>query len=189
MPPPAVYDCPSNDPVHGHAYGVELLARRALAKRVGGWVSYTLSRSTREAHIAGATVTVPSEGDRTHVLNAVATVDLGRRWRLGSRFVFFSGAPYSKREGSVPVPPFNQERFDPFFRVDARLEKRWPLGREGSVAFVAEVQNLSLQKQQFGTACKGDGRIVNGVYTETNQCGPGDFGPLTIPSVGVEAFF
>lgn len=135
-PPPLQYDCPSNDPVHGRAYGLELLARRPLSKRLSGWISYTLSRSTREAHLQGQTVTVASEGDRTHVLNAIAAYDLGRRWKLGGRFVFFTGSPYSKLEGSIPVPPFNSLRFDPFYRVDARLEKRWALGKTGSIAFV-----------------------------------------------------
>jgi hypothetical protein len=190
-PPPPTIDCPSNDPVHAHAYGVELLARRSLTKRVTGWVSYTLSRSTREAHINNDVVTVPSEGDHTHVLNVVGAYDLGRRWRAGGRFVYFSGAPYSPTSGSIPVPPYNSLRYDPFFRVDVRVEKRWSFLKDGSIAFVAEVQNITLSKQEFGSDCQGIGMAdpKTGLYTETNKCKPGRLGPLTIPSVGVEAFF
>lgn len=47
---PPTYHCPADQPVRGHAYGVELLARRALSRRLAGWISYTLSRSTRQAH-------------------------------------------------------------------------------------------------------------------------------------------
>ena len=49
-PPNGPYQCPADQPVHGQAYGLELLVRRPLSKRLTGWLSYTLSRATREAH-------------------------------------------------------------------------------------------------------------------------------------------
>ena len=102
---------------------------------------------------------MPSEFDRTHVLNAILSYDLGRRWRAGSRFVFFTGQPYSKLDGSLPVPPYNDQRFPPFYRVDVRLEKRWPLGQDGAIAFVFEGQNVTLSKQGYAGAidCNSDG--------------------------------
>ncbi|HVJ93036.1 MAG TPA: TonB-dependent receptor [Labilithrix sp.] len=188
--PPAPYVCPSNAPVHGRAYGVELLVRRALSKRLGGWISYTFSRSMREAHFitrngAEAVATVPSEGDRTHVLNAILTYDLGRRWRAGGRFLFFTGSPYSKHDGRIPLPPYNDQRYDPFFRVDVRLEKRWPVGRDGSIAFVVEGQNVTLSRQAYGIECATEASPQQ----TTTRCTPALVGPITIPSVGVEAFF
>ncbi|HET7540903.1 MAG TPA: TonB-dependent receptor, partial [Polyangiaceae bacterium] len=55
-PPPgmvaAPYVCPNNQPVSGQAFGLELLLRAPLSNRLSGWLSYTLSRSTREAHFA-----------------------------------------------------------------------------------------------------------------------------------------
>ena len=191
-PPPPPYVCPDEKPVHGRSYGVELLLRRPLSKRVSGWLSYTLSRSTRETHFATATgrdavATVPSEGDRTHVLNAVLAYDLGRRWRAGGRFLFFTGQPYSKLEGSVPIPPYNDQRFPPFFRVDVRLEKRWPLGTNGAIAFVLEGQNVTLSKQGFPDAIDCDTHGTPEGTTTT--CTRGMVGPITIPSLGVEVFF
>jgi hypothetical protein len=191
-PPPVPWSCPSNDPVHGIAYGVEVLVRRSLSKRLGGWLSYTLSRSTREEHFitpsgGDATATVDSDYDRTHMLNAVLTYDLGRRWRAGGRFVFFTGTPYSNMAGNVPVPPYNAQRDPPFYRVDVRLEKRWRLGPDGFIAFIAEVQNATLSKEvtPFGLDCKG----TMGPQGGTSQCTHSSVGPITLPSVGVEASF
>ena len=184
------YQCPNNQPVSGRAYGLELLVRRPLAKRLSGWLSYTLSRSTREAHFltpAGgdAVATVASEGDHTHVLNAVVAYELGRRWRAGGRFVYFTGSPYSRTDGTVPVPPYNGLRYPPFYRVDVRVEKRWSLGRSGSIAFVVEGQNVTLSKEWAGTC-----RIMGSPQmTSTADCTPDTIGPITLPSVGVEAFF
>lgn len=182
------YVCPNNAPTRGRAYGLELLLRRSFSQRLSGWLSYTLSRSTRRARFltpegGEEAATVASEFDRTHVLNAVLSYDLGRRWRLGGRLLFYTGAPYSQLEGSVQVPPYHAYRFPAFYRVDFRLEKRWRLGDTGSIAFVLEGQNVTLSKEvsSLGLDCEGD--------DQRTVCTPSEIGPLTIPSVGVEAFF
>jgi hypothetical protein len=192
-PPPFPYACPDNQPVHGVAYGVEVLLRRPFSKRLSGWLSYTLSRSTQDEHFITATgddvqTTVASDYDRTHVLNAILAYDLGRRWRAGGRFVFMSGAPYSNLAGNVPVPPYNGYRDPPFYRVDVRLEKRWPLGKDGYIAFIAEGQNVTLSKEvtPFGLSCMGTMTPQGG---GTTQCSHSAIGPITIPSVGAEASF
>jgi hypothetical protein len=184
------YLCPNNEPVRGQAYGLELLVRRPFTERLTGWLSYTLSRSTRRAHFITPAETddvsnVPSEFDRTHVLNAVLSYDLGRRWRVGSRLLFQTGTPYSKLEGSLAVPPYNAFRNPAFYRLDVRLEKRWRLGRDGSIAFVLEGQNVTLRKEtsSLGLDCEANGS------TDPEVCKQTTIGPLTIPSVGVEAFF
>jgi hypothetical protein len=183
------YVCPSNKPVRGQAYGLEVLLRRPFTKRLGGWLSYTLSRSTKRARFLTPAGTedlanVPSEFDRTHVLNAILGYDLGRRWRVGGRLLFQTGTPYSKLEGSLAVPPYNAYRTQDFYRVDVRLEKRWRLGRDGAIAFVLEGQNVTLSKEisSLGIECEG-------MPGQAETCKQSTFGPLTIPSVGVEAFF
>jgi hypothetical protein len=193
-PPPGPWTCPSNDPVHGMAYGVEILLRRSLSKRLSGWLSYTLSRSTRDQHFitpsgGDAVATVVSDYDRTHMLNAILAYDLGRRWRAGGRFVFFTGTPYSNMDGNVPVPPYNDQRTSPFYRVDLRLEKRWPFAKDGYIAFIAEVQNVTLSKEEtsYGLDCTSN--QVNPNSSITTKCTPSTLGPITLPSLGVEASF
>ena len=109
--------------VRGQTYGIEILLRRPLTKRLTGWVAYTLSRSTRVAPappevrqlgLSDQTQTVLSEFDRTHVLNVVAAYDLGLNWRIGGRFLYYTGRPYSNRFNDVPVPPYNSERLPAF---------------------------------------------------------------------------
>jgi hypothetical protein len=155
-------------------------------------LSYTLSRSVRDARFltldgSERVATVPSEFDRTHVLNAVVAYDLGRRWRAGTRAVLYSGVPYSRLTGSVPAPPYNTLRDPPFFRLDLRLEKRWRLGESGSFAFVFEVLNATLSKEPNTLGMDFDGNI--GPEGSTTRCERGTVGPITIPSIGVEAVF
>ncbi len=186
------YYCPANSPVDGHAYGFELSIRRPLTESVSGLLSYTLSRSVRETHFlrldgTTATETVPNDFDRTHLLNAVLAFDLGRNWRAGTRFVFYTGTPYSELVGNLPAPPYNSRRHPSFYRVDVRLEKRWRFGEGRSIAFVLEGQNVTLSKEANSLAmdCRGD--MTPDGYT--TQCEYGEVGPITLPSIGVEAFF
>jgi TonB family protein len=163
----------------GRAVGLEALVRRSLTKRVTGWVSYTLSRAERDAFYLGRWIRRLSEFDRTHVVNFVFVADLGARWRAGARLVAYSGLPYSTTTGGVGAP---DARAPPFFRIDARLEKRWrALG--GDVAFVVEWLNVLLAKESISTPCAV---VVTG-DTVSSHCAPDAIGPITFPSVGLEA--
>jgi len=148
----------------GRAYGVELFLRRRLTERLGGFFTYTLSRSERT--VAGATF--PSGFDRTHVMNAAASYNLGRGWTAGGRFVFYSGTPVQQTTRTVVVRSDRVEREPPFFRLDVRGEKRWTLSETAWIALVFEVMNATLSKESFG------GEKV---------------GPIVIPSIGAEMGF
>jgi hypothetical protein len=152
----------------GTAYGLELYLKRKLTSRVGGFVSYTLSRSTRTAN--GQTFI--ASFDRTHVLNAALAFDLGRNWRAGARVTFYTGLP----KAPDPTDP-SSTRLSPFFRLDLRLEKRWQLDRKRWISAVAEWMNATLSKESIGTSCTLSG------------CQETRIGPVTIPSLGIEGGF
>jgi hypothetical protein len=151
----------------GSAIGAELYLHRKLTRRVGGFLSYTLSRSSRSV----GREHFPSGFDRTHVANAVVAFDLGRNWRAGTRLVFYTGVPSQAPANNGLIPPSriaNPPRDPVFYRVDLRLEKRWVYSSKRWLSFVAEVMNATLHKE-----------VLLG---ET-------IGPVTIPSVGIEAGF
>lgn len=156
--------------VTGHTYGAELFLQRDLTRRLGGFLSYTLSRSTR----ATARLEGPSSVDRTHVLNVAAAYRLGDSWRAGGRLVLYSGLPAEVAYARVARTP---PRGPAFHRLDVRLEKRWPLGEAGFWALVAEVQNTTLRPETLEVSCYAYG------------CESESIGPVTVPSLGVEARF
>ena len=161
----AGFDNPFEQRSRGASYGFELFIHRRLSKRLGGYLSYTLSRSTRTID----RYTFPSSFDRTHVASGALAYDLGRRWRAGSRLVFYTGVPKSPAADNVIVTPESHPDRQPvFYRVDVRLEKRWQLTPKAWLSFVFEVMNVTLSKETVGT------RTI---------------GPVTIPSVGLEAGF
>jgi hypothetical protein len=165
----------------GRAVGLEVLVRRPLTKRFTGWLSYTLSRTERDSYYGGRWIRRLSEFDRPHVVNLVLAADLGKRWRAGARVVGYSGLPYSSVSAGVGPP---DSRGDPFVRLDLRIEKRWnALG--GTMAVVLEWLNALLNKEAVGTTCTGTVTPTTGAFT--TECKPNAIGPITFPSIGVEA--
>ena len=153
---------------NGQAYGLELFLKRRLTSRIGGFLSYTLSRSVRSY---GGSKFVAAF-DRTHVLNAAIAYNLGRNWRAGTRVTFYTGLP----KAPDPTDP-SSTRLPPFFKLDLRVEKRWQLGPRAHFSFVAEWMNATLSKEAVSTTC-----TLRGCETQT-------IGPITIPSIGIEGGF
>ncbi|MDB5213051.1 MAG: tonB family protein [Myxococcaceae bacterium] len=151
----------------GSAVGAEVYIKRKLTRRFGGYVSYTLSRSTRSVgneHFLSAF-------DRTHVANIAAAFDLGKLWRAGTRFTIYTGTPVVPPGGNGLIPPprsLSPDRDPLFYRLDLRLEKRWNLTKTVWVSFVAEILNATLHTEVL------QGQTI---------------GPVTIPSLGLEGAF
>jgi TonB family protein len=152
------------------AVGLELMLSRPLSKRVGGFVSYTLSRST----VSLGRTSSPSGFDRTHVLQGGLSFEVVSRIRLGARSVFYTGIPELNLEGS---PHFDgARRGKSFFRLDLRAEKRFLIGQRGYLDVVAEILNATSTREVVRLDC---GEV----------CRERTAGPVILPSVGIEAGF
>ncbi len=133
----------------GNVWGLELLVRQEVTKRMYGWLAYTLSRSTES--VAAGQPYVPSAFDETHILTLVASYKFDYDIQVGLRFRYATGTPstpitgatfdadilgynpVSGTAGSTRQPPFNQ--------LDIRIEKFWTFPLWAFSAFV-DVQNV-----------------------------------------------
>ena len=193
--------------VSGRTFGLELLLRRSLTRKLTGWVSYTLSRTTRETRLSAYDLQglldgtiegrrqksvsfqeVAGDFDRTHVLNVIGAYDLGSGWRAGARFYYYTGRPYSRRVFGYTIPPFNERRYPDFYRIDGRVEKAWRIGEKGRVSFVIEWLNMTLRKEATSVNCGGNARSFQEAL-QADDCTFDEIGPVTIPSIGVEGSF
>jgi hypothetical protein len=112
--------------------------------------------------------------DRPHVLQFALTYDFGRGVRAGFRSMLYSGVPALLLEGS---PHFTTERRgSPYFRLDARVEKRWQLGQNSWWALNGEILNATSTREVVRIDC---GTV----------CVERFAGPVILPSVGIEAGF
>jgi TonB family protein len=155
----------------GYSRGLELGLRRSLSQRLGGYLSYTLSTSRRSVGRAEG----PALFDRSHVLSGALAYRWGSGWHTGLRGSFYSGVPADVAYLRAAQDP---PRTSPYYRLDTRVEKRWALGDGRAYwALVLEVLNTTLQKEALNMSCSA--------YV----CREEKVGPLTIPSLGLEAFF
>ena len=132
----------------GRSYGLEMLLKYDH-KPWSGWVSYTLSRSTRTelAHPEH-----PFQFDQTHNINVVGQIELKRNLKVSGRVRYVTGnaqTPVASAtfdaDNDVYIPHqgnFYSARLSPFFQLDARLDKKWIYDRYIISGYI-DIQNLT----------------------------------------------
>ena len=134
----------------GRTRGVQVLVRKQVGKRFFGWVTYTLSKSER-ANAPGAAY-YPYAFDQTHVLAALASLDLGAGFEVGARVRYTTGYPrtpvtsayFDARTGTYQ--PFfgaiDSIRIPDFFQLDVRASKKFRLPAAELEVYL-DVQNVT----------------------------------------------
>jgi len=134
----------------GRTYGAEFLLRYKSDGRFFGWLAYTLSRSERRDS--------PEQSyelfdyDQTHILTALGSYELGRGWRLGARFRYITGSPYTPYIGGVvdydagayaPIEALaqNSSRLPARHQLDLRVDKTWTFA-DWRLSTYLDVQNV-----------------------------------------------
>jgi hypothetical protein len=150
------------------AYGVEVLARRPLTRRLHGWLSYTLSQSLR-AYGGGAIG--PGDWDQRHVLNLVLGYQLGR-YTLGGRAHLNTGRPYFLFDTGGD----QYQRLPTYYQLDLRVDRRVVYNRF-TLNLYAELENATFNNQVYSIMETYPGQLVQKSYQ------------IVLPSIGVRAEF
>jgi hypothetical protein len=162
----------------GRAYGAEFQAR---VNAPGGFnlnLSYTLVRSE---FMNGTDIYIPTGWDARHLLNITSTTELKKGWRIGGRWRFVGGLPYTpfnlERSSLVEAwnltgsPYFdftrlNAGRFNAFHQLDVRVDKSFYLNRI-TAKFYIDVQNLyNFQAEQQDIIVRETGDDGNFIFTD-----------------------
>ncbi len=166
---------------HERSAGLELFIRRDFTKSLGGFISYTLSRT--DETVNGQTFR--ASGDSTHLLSVVLGYDLGKNWRVGARFFLRSGRPYAVNCQTSDCSPGQSANvytvrgeLPPFYRIDGRIEKKWLFPRGKWLAATLECFN-ALDK----------GEVTNVTYSPQQGLAMNTQNPIILPSVGIEGGF
>jgi len=126
------------------SYGLELLIRRPVSRRLYGWLSYTLSNNLRSY---GGGAYGPSDWDQRHVFNLVGGYRWGRT-TLGGRVHVNTGRPYLLYDSSTNIPRFDVQRLPPFYQVDLRVDHLIVYDKI-QLQFYAELVNATLTPQVY----------------------------------------
>ncbi len=175
---------PYNNEGIGHVYGAELLARKDLTDRLYGWLSYTFTVSERRDQ--------PGDDwryfdqDQRHNVVVVASYRLGDHWRVGGRFTYATGLPFTEIESAlynadtdsyVPLysDKINGQRDDDIHQLDVRVDRAWEYTNWQLTVYL-DLQNVYFRKQPVGY-------IYNYDYTQREALTL----PTFYPTLGVAA--
>jgi TonB family protein len=158
---------PSGD---ARTVGAQLLARLDGDDGPYGWVSYTLSRSTRRD--APELERRLSDFDQTHVLTALGGVRVGSGFDAGVRVRVASGAPRTEVVGAsydsrrdLYQPLFgahNDIRIPVFFQLDARVAQTLRFGAH-TLDLSLDVQNVTLRQNVEEFIYNADYTVRDGI--------------------------
>ncbi|MEM6966518.1 MAG: TonB-dependent receptor [Bacteroidota bacterium] len=178
----------------GRAYGAEL----QIEKKKGdftGWMSYTLSRSERQADGINNGEWFPSRFDQTHSFSTTAFYELNKRWSFSANFVLNSGTPTTfatsrvELQGYVIPHVFNEKRNNvriPLYHrldVSATLKGKEKPGKKLKGEWVFSIYNLYNRRNPFSIYFREDRiRTPQGTPINTNAIRFSVIGSL-IPSV------
>ncbi len=162
----------------GRAYGTEFQARINSTDGFNFNLSYTLVRSEFQN---GNGEYIPSSWDSKHLLNVTTTKDLKRNWRIGTRWRFVGGLPYTpydmERSSLVEAwnlkgGPYldysrlNSKRFSPFHQLDVRVDKSYYLNKI-TAKFYIDIQNLyNFQAEQQDIIVRATDENGNFILTD-----------------------
>ncbi len=91
---------------NSHAKGIELSAQKKQGKWTG-FLSYTLSKVTRQVPGVNQGNEFPANHDRRNVANLAVTWDLNDRWQFGSIFTYATGRPITLPSGRYEYGNYN----------------------------------------------------------------------------------
>ncbi|TFH27565.1 MAG: TonB-dependent receptor [Bacteroidia bacterium] len=167
----------------GRAFGAEFLYRNRDLFGSNLTISYTLVRSETLPRKESLTDLgwIPTTWDNVHLLNIYGFREFKGNWRLGFKWRFVGGQPYTPFDvyttslvdywdvTGFPAPDYNQynqERYKPFHQLDLRVDKEWYLSRI-TINLYVDIQNVYNYKTTTNTFlvqeldANGDPIIVN----------------------------
>ena len=165
----------------GRAYGAEFQARINSIDGFNFNLSYTLVRSEFKD---GEGTYIPSSWDSKHLITLTTTKDLKRNWRVGARWRFVGGLPYTpwdieksslveawnlQGEPYYDYTQLNAKRFDPFHQLDIRVDKSYYFEKL-TAKFYIDIQNLyNFQAQENDIIVRAEDANGNFLTTDNGR--------------------
>jgi hypothetical protein len=164
----------------GHAYGAEFQTR-INAKKGNLNLSYTLVRSEFDDSRGNF---LPSSWDSKHLIALTGTRELKNNWRIGGRWRFVGGLPYTPWDlekssyvdiwnlsggPSLDYSKLNSLRFPAFHQLDLRVDKSFYLDKI-TAKFYIDIQNIyNFQAEQADIVVRQQDANGNYVTTENGK--------------------
>lgn len=140
---------------NGYNTGVNIMLNKRKG-RLTGWISYAYGVSRRRFDSPELQSVYPSNHERPHEFNAVATYHY-RRWEFGGTFVFASGTPFTATKSfylinNHVVSQFNShnaDRLNPYYRLDVSVNYYLKNTLQKKSAINVSLYNLTMHRNDL----------------------------------------
>jgi hypothetical protein len=89
----------------GQSTGIEFYIRKTEGK-LTGWISYTLSNTTRQVDGINNSKTYSAPYNKTHVLSITASYEINKRLSIGANFIYNTGIAITVNQSRYPHQGF-----------------------------------------------------------------------------------
>ena len=171
----------------GYAQGVEFCVQRKMSRGLVGSLAYTYSIAMRKD--GDLLPEHYSEYDRPHNLTLVGSFSPTGKWRIGAKFLYATGSPYTPIVGSEQVDgewatvrgEKHSARYPDYHMLDVRIDRTFQFANWKLMAYldlwnVYGRQNVSL----YDYSIAEDGTVIRTVPDEA---------PRMLPILGLETRF
>ena len=171
----------------GHAQGVELCIQRKMSRGLVGSMAYTYATSVRRD--GESLPEYYSEFDRTQNLTLVGSFAPSDKWRIGAKFLYATGSPYTPVVGSEQVDgdwytvrgTKNSARYPDYHMLDVRIDRSFQFAGWSMMAYLDLWNIYARQNVMLYTySIEESGTVTRTVPDEV---------PRMLPILGLEARF
>jgi hypothetical protein len=142
---------------YGNVAGYELYLQKKSGESFIGWLSYTYSIAKRKEGFAKNLDLF--NYDRTHMFTGVIQFRPSEKWKLGIKFRYATGVPYTPANGGIYnsqldkyfpiVGERNSVRYKPYHRLDIRIARFFPDVLNGLVVYIETVNTYNRQNVAY----------------------------------------
>jgi hypothetical protein len=154
----------------GQSYGLELYLEKKVGK-LKGWISYTLSKTTRQIEGINNDRPYPANYDKRHNLSVLANYQLSEKWSVSSIFKFTSGGYATIPEGTFNYygaafnyyTDRNGYKLPPYHRLDLSFnyQSRKNENRKWKTEWNFGIYNVYDRKNIFALFVRQEGNLYS----------------------------
>lgn len=135
---------------NGENYGFSVSLNKCSGK-LNGWISYAYTHARRRFDRLSKVDNYPTNHERPHEFNAVATYELNKHWSFGGTFVYASGTSFTAAESVyllnnnlvIKKGEYNGVRLRPYVRMNLSANYKWKCGKRNEHCINLSVYNAT----------------------------------------------
>lgn len=156
----------------GNVYGLDIMLEKKTG-RLNGWVSYSLMKARHQFDELNNGQSFSPNQDRRHTFNAVANLQVNKKWNIGMSWMYISGQAANVPKDIYLPPSYNLETRKP---VPVAYDNHYLFNQSGRGSYrMKPFHKLDITAEYRFKIIKMDAVLNIGAYNIYNRANPSFF--------------